>query len=265
MLNTEWTTDAQATGPPDDIQVLAGTIAASSSCNLIGSVLISQGGSSGPQNEVNGNRVGVTDMGLAPLANNGGPTPTIALLPGSPAIDAGSVALAVDPATGLPLATDQRGAGFARIVNGTVDIGAFEAGVGGTTGPPTIIGEQLLTAGGRKKAHLAGFELVFSQPLDASRARNAANYEITQTVRRGRKRVTQRVPIKAEYVAAIDAVRLILAGKPTFSLGGTITVNASAPNGITNVAGIYLDGDNAGVPGDDGVFTILPKARGVMR
>jgi hypothetical protein len=71
---------------------------------------------------------------LAPLGNYGGPlagapgsqqvAQTMALLPGSPAIDAGSNALAVD-SLGNPLTTDQRG--FARIVNGTVDIGAFES------------------------------------------------------------------------------------------------------------------------------------------
>ncbi len=75
-------------------------------------------------NGVNGNIVGV-DPHLGPLANNGGPTETIALLPGSPAIVAGSVALAVD-ASGQPLTTDQRGPGYPRIVNGFVDIGAFE-------------------------------------------------------------------------------------------------------------------------------------------
>ena len=46
--------------------------------------------------------------GSTSLADNGGPTQTIALLPGSPAIDAGSNALAVD-AQGNPLTTDQRG------------------------------------------------------------------------------------------------------------------------------------------------------------
>ena len=62
---------------------------------------------------------------LGPLVNNGGPTQTMALLPGSPAIDAGSNALAVD-ASGNPLTTDQRGVGFPRVANGTVDIGAYE-------------------------------------------------------------------------------------------------------------------------------------------
>jgi hypothetical protein len=55
---------------------------------------------------------------LGPLQNNGGLTQTMALLPGSPAIDAGSNALASG------LSTDQRG--FNRIVNSIVDIGAYE-------------------------------------------------------------------------------------------------------------------------------------------
>ena len=62
---------------------------------------------------------------LGPLAGNGGPTQTMALLAGSPAIDAGNNALALD-ANGQPLTTDQRGIGFPRIVNNIVDIGAFE-------------------------------------------------------------------------------------------------------------------------------------------
>ena len=57
---------------------------------------------------------------LAPLAYYGGPTQTMALLPGSPAIGAGSIALIPAGVT-----TDQRG--YARIVGGTVDIGAYEA------------------------------------------------------------------------------------------------------------------------------------------
>ena len=58
------------------------------------------------------------DPQLGPLQNNGGPTPTMALMAGSPAIDAGDN-------SGAP-AYDQRGAGFARIVGVAIDIGAFE-------------------------------------------------------------------------------------------------------------------------------------------
>lgn len=57
------------------------------------------------------------DLKLGSLADNGGPTQTHALLPGSAAIDAGS-----NP---MSLPTDQRGIGFARSA-GTVDIGATE-------------------------------------------------------------------------------------------------------------------------------------------
>ena len=55
---------------------------------------------------------------LDALADNGGPTFTMALMPGSPAIDAGNNVEA--------LATDQRGPGFLRHVGARTDIGAFE-------------------------------------------------------------------------------------------------------------------------------------------
>src|SRR5262249_7744885 len=62
---------------------------------------------------------------LGPLPDTGGPTFTHALLPGSPAIDAGDPNF--DPnAFAPPLSDDQRGSSFARVVNGRVDIGAFE-------------------------------------------------------------------------------------------------------------------------------------------
>ena len=119
-LNTDGTGSGAT---PDDI---SGTVSSTSGYNLIGT-----GGSGGLTNGTNGNQVGVANPGLDPngLQDNGGPTQTIALLPGSPAIDAGSNALAVDPTTGQPLVYDQRGPGFPRIVNGTVDIGAFEVQV----------------------------------------------------------------------------------------------------------------------------------------
>ena len=60
------------------------------------------------------------DPNLGPLQDNGGLTETQALLSGSIAIDAG------DNAGAAELMFDQRGSGFDRMVNGTVDIGAFE-------------------------------------------------------------------------------------------------------------------------------------------
>ncbi len=63
------------------------------------------------------------DPKLAPLADNGGPTWTHALYTGSPAIEAG------DPEFLPPPDTDQRGEGFPRVINGRIDIGAFEGAI----------------------------------------------------------------------------------------------------------------------------------------
>ena len=69
----------------------------------------------------------LADANLGPLQNNGGPTPTHALLAGSVAIDMGETPLCTDN-MGLPILTDQRG--LPRPANGAgtyrCDIGAFE-------------------------------------------------------------------------------------------------------------------------------------------
>jgi hypothetical protein len=61
------------------------------------------------------------------------------------------------------------------------------------------------------------------------------------------------------------SVSLLLSGKQAFAKGGRITVIAAPPNGISGASGILLDGDNIGHAGDNGVFAILPKARGITR
>ena len=73
---------------------------------------------------------------LGPLQDNGGPTFTHALLPGSPAINAG------DPGFTPPPFFDQRGPGFDRVVNGRLDIGSFE--VQGETRTPKLLQHQQL-------------------------------------------------------------------------------------------------------------------------
>lgn len=99
---------------------------------------------------------------LGPLAGNGGPTHTHALLPGSPCRDAGAAGSANDPgADGLPgggddtaLSSDQRGAGFSRFAGGAVDIGAFELRIqpdnliGRSPNPATGLGDNLYNNSG---------------------------------------------------------------------------------------------------------------------
>lgn len=75
------------------------------------------------------NLCGVTSPGLGQLASNGGPTRTMALLSGSPAIDAGA-----NPGG---LATDQRGTGFTRTAGAKTDIGAYERPAGAAAGSST--------------------------------------------------------------------------------------------------------------------------------
>jgi len=114
--------------------------------NLIGK----NDGSTGFTNGVNNDQVGSSanpiNPLLSPLTNNGGPTQMHALLPGSPAINAGNHCVltvnscgANDPVAALT--TDQRG--FNRQVGSHVDIGAFEANyalaaTGGTPQSTTV-------------------------------------------------------------------------------------------------------------------------------
>jgi hypothetical protein len=88
--------------------------------NLIGDGGSATGFTHGANNDQVGNGAVRINPLLGPLANNGGPTPTHALLAGSPAINAGITANIPGGVT-----TDQRGTGFTRAI-GTVDIGAFE-------------------------------------------------------------------------------------------------------------------------------------------
>jgi hypothetical protein len=104
-------------GPTPTASDLVGTRSAKGSNNLIGT-----GGSDGLSARTNIVGVAVSNLHLAPLGDFGGPTQTMALLAGSPAIDAGSNSLAVGPSG--PLTTDQRL--LPRIVNARVDIGAYE-------------------------------------------------------------------------------------------------------------------------------------------
>ncbi|MCA9074045.1 MAG: hypothetical protein KDA93_03360 [Planctomycetaceae bacterium] len=109
---------------------LAGNIVTGSSrYSLIGDAATAGGMADG----VNGNIVGNDGVDflplssiLDPLAANGGPTFSHLLVANSPAIDNGLNSAATS-VSGVALTHDQRGTGFSRIKNTTVDIGAIEA------------------------------------------------------------------------------------------------------------------------------------------
>ena len=108
--------NTSGTGKTASTSDVSGNVAAASAFNLIGGV------SGGLTNGVNGNLVGVAaaSLKLGTLADNGGPTQTIALLAGSPAIGAGSASIA---GVTIPL-VDQRGIAH---IPGKFDIGAYQS------------------------------------------------------------------------------------------------------------------------------------------
>jgi hypothetical protein len=118
---------------------------------------------------------------LGALANNGGPTMTMLPLAGSPLIDAG------DPAFS-GLSTDQRGAGFPRIINGRVDIGAVEfgtaaaaekvpaptLGLGGQLGLGALLGLAGLAVARRRRSLGAAAGILMAATLSLSSPAQAA-------------------------------------------------------------------------------------------
>jgi CSLREA domain-containing protein len=117
---------------------------------------------SGFINGMNGNVVGSAANPANPqlgvlTADNGGGLPTHALLSTSPAIDAGNNAFAFTRA-GLPQLTDQRG--FHRIVNSTIDMGAYEFNAQPAAASSAVNG-QVKGANGRG---VSGAQVVLQAP-----------------------------------------------------------------------------------------------------
>ena len=152
---------------------------------------------------------------LSPLGNYGGPTQTMALLPGSPAIDAGNNAL-IPPG----ITTDQRG--LARIVDFTVDIGAFESnlftiavtsGSGQSTPILTAFPDPLVATvtANNPNEPVAGGRVTFTPPLSGASAILSGS---------------------PATISAVSTASVTATANGTF---GTYTVSAGA-RGITNTA-----------------------------
>jgi hypothetical protein len=97
---------------------------------------------------------------LAALADNGGPTRTMALSPGSPAIDAGVAAGATFDQRGLARTVDDPGVANAATSDGT-DIGAYEAPVSCSLSCPTDISVS-------NDADQCGAVVNYTEPSDAA-------------------------------------------------------------------------------------------------
>jgi hypothetical protein len=116
------------------------------------------GGSGYMPTDMVGTLANPIDPKLGPLQDNGGPTQTMALLPGSPAIGASGP---------TDSEWDQRGPGYARTINGMTDIGAYE----------------VLPSGAGSAAHtLHSPELTHPMPVVALSGPSTPSIPLRQTV-----------------------------------------------------------------------------------
>jgi len=190
--------------------------------------------SGGFTNGQNGDQVGTSanpiDPMLGPLANNGSPTMTHALLEGSPAIDKGN---------SFGESTDQRGlprpSNFVDIVNAAdgSDIGAFELQAPPDTEPPKVTrtspadGATLIAPGVNVKA-------IFSEDMMASSIITpATTFKLLMLNADGTTRVTASVTYDtATKKAILD---------PASNLSSGQTYRATVTTGAQDLAGNALD------------------------
>ncbi|HEX8472773.1 MAG TPA: Calx-beta domain-containing protein [Pyrinomonadaceae bacterium] len=226
--------------------------------NLVGNV----GDASGFN--VAGDQVGTSaapiNARLGPLADNGGPTRTHALLAGSPALDAGNNGLAVNRDNN-PLTTDQRGAGFPRRADAadadtiqTVDIGAFEA-------HPSI--EDVTHKATNRNTPLSFSFNVGDAALGISSVTAIsgnqtlvpdANLSISGD---GSTRTLQITP--AADASGTTTITLTVTGSNGRSMSDTFVLSVSA----VNVAPAFMKGADQTVAEDSGAQTIVGWATGI--
>ena len=230
LINTIVAGNASAGG----FNNLRGTFdTANSTNNLIGT-----GDPAGFVNGTNANVVGETQPLLAPLGDYGGPLRTHALLPGSPALDAGSDA---DAPT-----LDARG--LARV--GTADIGAFESR-----------GFTLTLAGGNNQSRVVGQP--FALPLSATVAANGQGEPVDGGV------VTFTPPASGASAALATPTATVANGvaqttATANATPGTYAVTAAtrgapqtATYNLTNLTGANVSGTMTATVGDGVSYTVV--------
>ena len=154
---------------------------------------------------------------LGPLQDNGGPTATMALLPGSVAIDHGDPAF--DPSSFTPpMTADQRGA--PRLVAGRLDIGAYEAEPPHYPTIDSLTGPQTLECTSRH-----GTTATISVHVSDSKGHAL----LVQWIVNNQVKQTDQIP----------------AAQPTSA--GSATYSAVYPDGVSDVVVVVNDGESAPV------------------
>jgi PKD domain/K319L-like, PKD domain/RTX calcium-binding nonapeptide repeat (4 copies) len=217
---------------------IGGIASGGSSFNLIGDAGTSGGLTNGP----NGNIVATIPIATildTNLVDNGGPTLTHALVPGSPALDAGDPAF--DPQS-LPY--DQRGVGFARVFGGRIDIGAFELQNSPPTadaGGPYVVNEGtslVLDASSSSDPDVPNSALAFEWDLDY----DGITFNVDATGQ------APTVSFPDNFAARTIALRVTDSDGESDIATTTLTVNNVAPTiAMTGVPTTAVEGDTIGL------------------
>lgn len=144
----------------------------------------------------------VADAGLGALGDHGGPTDTVELLEGSPAIDAGGGCGPVD----------QRGA--ARPLGGGCDIGAFESPF---TAPPVVSAPAPASASSTVTVPATTTPPATTPPADTT-APGLTVSGVAKKVRRSALRKGLKVRVGATEAVSVDATLLVAPRKVTFAV-----------------------------------------------
>ena len=169
----------------------------------------------------NNNSLSGVDPMLGPLADNGGPTKTHALLEGSPAIDKGN---------SFGATTDQRG--VTRPQGTASDIGSFERQLQEPdTTPPKVI--STVPANGREVGPTANVKATFSEEMQPASVKNAFKLF--------KKGSTNQIAAQVSYDTATDKATL----NPNNNLRRGVTYKAVVSTIAKDVGGNRLDQDGS--------------------
>ena len=201
---------------------------------------------------------------LGVLGYYGGPTETMPLLPGSPAINAGNNALIP-----LGVTTDQRGTGFPRILpshsHGTVDIGAYETPNGTTSQTITFAtlanktyGVAPITLTAKASSKLPVIFAVKSGPATVSGKTltiTGAGTVVIEASQAGNTSYAPAVPVDRTFTVASEATATTVISPMNPSIPGvgvsfTAIVSMTASPGPATDGSVQfsVDGTNFGAP-----------------
>ena len=186
--------------------------------------LIGDGNATGAFDQT-GDQIGVTNPGLGPLSDNGGPTQTHALLSGSPAINA------IPQGTngcGTTFTEDQRG--VSRPQGSACDIGSFELEESDTEAPRVI---STFPRNGGELSPAANIRATFSEDMRPASVMNAFKLF--------RKGSTNQISAQVSYDPATDTATL----NPTNNLRRGATYKAVVSTQAKDEAGNRLDQDSS--------------------